>query len=71
MLEGMAGAVGFAMHEDRLAKAMQNLRLSEAEQLRNGPRTGDGLVRDAIAQGLIALAMRVAPGVVNRGAVTA
>ena len=54
----MTGAVGFAMHEDRLAKANRNLRLTEAEQVR-------GMVgatcRARIAQALMALATRSAP----------
>ena len=29
---GMTGAVGFAMHEDRLAKAADGLRIAEAQQ---------------------------------------
>ncbi len=56
----MTGAVGFAMHEDRLAKAADNLRLAEATQVR-------GMVgatcRARIAQALMALAARIAPSI--------
>lgn len=66
MLESMTGEVGFAMHEDRLAKAMRNQRLTEAEQLRNSARVGHSPVRDTLARGLTALAMRLAPGDASR-----
>ncbi len=60
----MTGAVGFAMHADRLATATRNLRLAEAEQARSGKRTrGNRVSREAIARRLIALATWVAPSV--------
>jgi hypothetical protein len=36
MFDNMIGAVGFAMHEDRLAKAAKALRLADAERGRRG-----------------------------------
>jgi hypothetical protein len=60
----MTGAVGFAMHEERLAQASRNVRLSEAEQARTGERPRRACVsRDLIAQGLVAMAARIAPTV--------
>jgi len=41
----MTGAVGFAMHEDRLAKAADNLRLSEAQHGRRAAGGGRAMVR--------------------------
>ena len=64
MLENMTGAVGFAMHEDRLATAAKNLRLIEAEQARagRGAHSRDS-VSVVIAKALVALATRIAPSV--------
>ncbi len=65
MLENMAGAVGFAMHADRLAKAAGNLRLQEAEAASKQQRRGvaGGPHRAAVATLLIALAAWIAPTV--------
>jgi hypothetical protein len=64
MLENMAGAVGFAMHEDRLATAARNLRLREAERARPPSRGRIGAAcRATLAQALLALATRIAPTV--------
>jgi hypothetical protein len=60
----MTGAVGCAMHEERLARATRNLLLSEAEQGIKGERTQRAYVsRERLAQGLVALAARLAPSV--------
>ena len=58
MFDNMTGAVGFAMHEDRLARAIQNLRLAEAEQ---GARRGSSrrIIREVIAEMLLDLATRL------------
>jgi hypothetical protein len=65
MFENMAGAVGFAMHEDRLAQAAQNLRLAEAKE---GARAGvSGGYRAALATALKALAARIAPPATRPG----
>jgi hypothetical protein len=65
MLENMAGAVGFAMHAERLARAAHNLRLQEAEAATGQQRRGSagGSHRAAVATLLIALAARIAPTV--------
>ncbi len=60
MLENMAGAVGFAMHAERLARAAHNLRLQEAEAA-TGQRAIAGSYRASLARALMALAARVAP----------
>jgi hypothetical protein len=52
----MTGPVGFAMHEDRLRRAMANLRESEVEQ---APKRYP--VRHAVAKVLIALASTLLP----------
>lgn len=63
MLENMAGAVGFAMHEDRLAKAARNERLAEAERTARGRRAITRRpCRETVAGLLMALALRLAPG---------
>ena len=57
---GITGAVASAMHEDRLARATQNLRLAEAEQaVRRG--TNRRVMREAIAGILLDLATRLTP----------
>ncbi|HEY7909007.1 MAG TPA: hypothetical protein VIC60_09040 [Thermomicrobiales bacterium] len=58
----MAGAVGFALHADRLAQAATNRRLAEAMQGRrlSGGMTHQGY-RAGIAAALVALAIRIAP----------
>ncbi len=62
MFDNMAGAVGFAMHADRLARAAHNGRLAEAEQGSARVRqTIDELVRVSLARALVTLATRVAP----------
>lgn len=64
MFDNLTGAVGFAMHEDRLATAARNLRLREAERAQPPSRGKIGAAyRATIAQGLMALATRVAPTV--------
>lgn len=60
----MTGAVGFAMHAHRLAQARRNVQLTEAERACTGCRPRRACVsRDLIAQGLVALAARIAPSV--------
>lgn len=72
MLESMTGAVGFAMHEDRLAKAASNLRLLEAEQAGRGQQARSRRsCRATIAGMLTALATRLAPTVTAGTAATA
>jgi hypothetical protein len=62
MFDSMTGTVGFAMHEDRLAKATRNLRLAEAEQVAKDRRPTDRRsYRAAIARRLVVLATRIAP----------
>ncbi len=61
MLENMAGAVGFAMHEERLARAAHNMLLIEAKQAATGQRASDRSYRASLARALVALAARVAP----------
>jgi hypothetical protein len=64
MFDNMTGAVGFAMHEDRLAQAERNQRLLEAEATAKGQRRHAGAAyRVVLAQCLIALAARIAPTV--------
>jgi hypothetical protein len=58
MLENMAGAVGFAMHEERLARVVKNMRLTEAERVRPARA---GSYRASLARALVTLAARVAP----------
>jgi hypothetical protein len=63
----MTGAVGFAMHEERLARAKRNLLLIEATHARTGHRTHRACVnRERMAQGLVALAARIAPKTVTK-----
>jgi hypothetical protein len=64
MFDNMTGAVGFAMHEDRLARAAKNLRLIEVEQARGEQRAHfRGSVSVVVAKALVALATRLAPSV--------
>jgi hypothetical protein len=63
MLENLAGAVGFAMHEERLARAAHNVRLIEAKRAATGQRAIDGSYRASLARALVALAVRLAPTV--------
>jgi|GEM_PF-6185161 len=59
MFDNMTGAVGFAMHADRLAKAANNLRLAEAQ---HGQRAAKRhLMRAACVRWLIGLAKIAAP----------
>jgi hypothetical protein len=58
----MTGAVGFAIHEDRLIKATENLRLAEAEM---ATRRKCAAIRAALAGALVALAGRIAPATVR------
>jgi hypothetical protein len=60
MFDEMTGAVGFAMHADRLAQAAQSWRVTEAAQAR-GDKRGHvrGSVRVGIATALVALATRI------------
>jgi hypothetical protein len=63
----MTGAVGFAMHEARLATATRNLRLAEAEQESQwAPRSVGRAYRAITARALMALAARIAPPAVPR-----
>jgi hypothetical protein len=60
----MTGAVGFAMHKDRLAMATENLRLIEAEEGSAPVRQSSAKAyRAVVAKLLIALAARIAPAV--------
>ncbi|HEY7908460.1 MAG TPA: hypothetical protein VIC60_06275 [Thermomicrobiales bacterium] len=69
MLENMAGMVGFAMNEDRLAQAAKQMRLAEAEQGRRAPAgAAQRGYRVGIAAALVALATRIAPAVTRSGA---
>ncbi len=64
MFENMAGPVGFAMHEDRLARAAKEMRLAEAKQGKQARgRATKHEYRQALATWLIALAARIAPSV--------
>jgi hypothetical protein len=64
MYENMSGPVGFAMHEDRLARAMKNVQVAEAVAARKSrsvtPR--GWTYREPIAKALIALAIWLTPG---------
>jgi hypothetical protein len=72
MFDNMTGAVGFAMHEDRLARAAKNLRLIEAEQASGGQRAHvRGSASVVIAKALIAVATRLAPSVTTSTVATA
>jgi hypothetical protein len=57
----MTGPVGFAMHEDRLRRAMANLREIDADQA-----TQRNPVRQAVANVLIALAATLRPSITQR-----
>jgi hypothetical protein len=62
----MTGAVGCALQAERLAQATRNVRLIEAEQASAAKRTGRRVVsREGIAEGLVALAARIAPTTVT------
>ncbi len=61
MLAHMAGAVGFAMHEERLARAAKNVRLIEAGQAATEQRAIARTSRASLVRALVALAARVAP----------
>jgi hypothetical protein len=66
MFDNMTGTVGFAMHEDRLAKATRNLRVMEAEaatKRRQVPSVGERY-RVVMARLMIAVATRLAPAVI-------
>lgn len=64
MFDNMTGAVGFAMHEDRLARATTNRRVSEAVQATAAMRGRRWVsVRAGSAKGLLAVAARIAPAV--------
>ncbi len=65
MLAHMAGTVGFALHEERLARATRNLRLIEAAQSATGQRAIEGSYRASLARALTALAARVTPTVMQ------
>ncbi len=68
MFENMTGAVGFAMHEDRLAKAAKNLRLADAERRQQGSREAvQKRYRAGIAAVLVGLAARIAPAITISG----
>jgi hypothetical protein len=68
MIENMAGSVGFAMHEDRLAKAAKNMRLAEAKRGRQGSPVGArARCRAGIAAALVMVASRIAPAMALPG----
>jgi hypothetical protein len=72
VFDNMTGAVGFAMHEERLAKATRNLRLAEAEQMAKRQREdGRRTYRATIARALVVLAARIAPSVTSGKVATA
>jgi hypothetical protein len=53
-----------AMHEERLARASRKALLIEAKRASTGKRPGRASAsRERIAQGLVALAKRIAPAV--------
>ncbi|HEY8291589.1 MAG TPA: hypothetical protein VIG44_03835 [Thermomicrobiales bacterium] len=58
MFENMAGVVGMAIHEDRLAQSAKNMRLAEAKQ---GRRAAGGGYRETLASMLLTLAAWIAP----------
>ncbi|MDQ2786519.1 MAG: hypothetical protein M3Y58_16125 [Chloroflexota bacterium] len=71
MFDNMIGAVGFAMHEDRLAKAAKNLRRAEATRGRQGLSGAVQMrYREEIAAALVALATRIAPSLALAGGQT-
>jgi hypothetical protein len=64
MFDTMTGAVGFAMHADRLATAARNRRLAEAGQgSARVRRASAGSVRASLARALVALAAWLSPSV--------
>ena len=64
MFDNMTGVVGFAMHADRLATAARHRQLREAERARPPSRGTIGAAcRATMAQGLTAVATRIAPTV--------
>ena len=64
MFDNMTGAVGFAMHEDRLAMAARDRQLRSAERARPPSRGKIGAAcRATLARGLTTLATRIAPTV--------
>ena len=67
MFNSLTGAVGFAMHEDRLARAERNLRLIEAEGAKVGRSSAlpGSTYREAVANILMTLATHLAPTVVT------
>jgi hypothetical protein len=72
MFDNMTGAVGFAMHEDRLARATKNLRIIEAEQTRVEQRAPvRGSANVVLAKALVSLATRIAPNVTTGRVATA
>jgi hypothetical protein len=72
MFENMAGAVGFAMHEDRLAKAAKNMRLVAIEQGRRHRSSEEthAEYRAAIATALVTLAIWIAPSLTRSDTAT-
>ncbi len=71
MFDNMTGAVGFAMHDDRLTKAAKNMRLADAKRGRQGsPEGARARYRAGIAAGLVALAARIAPALAPSGGQT-
>lgn len=69
MFDNMTGIVGMAMHEDRQATARRNARLAEALWTANPTGMRGRYSREAIAEGLMALAARIAPGAAQTGKV--
>ncbi len=68
MFDNMTGAVGFAIHEDRLATAAKNLQLADAKQGRQGsPSEARPVYRVGIAAALVALATQIAPTIAVAG----
>jgi hypothetical protein len=68
MFDNMTGAVGFAMHADRLAIAARDRQLREAARARPPSRRRIGAAcRATLARALTALATRIAPTVARPG----
>lgn len=62
MFENLSEFVGYAMHDDRMLRARKDARVAEAGQAQPPSRGKIGAAcRATLAQGLLALATRIAP----------
>jgi hypothetical protein len=67
MFENMTGAVGYAMHADRLATATRSLRIREAKRVAKAARvlewqaTPRPAYQESMARALVTLATWIAP----------